>query len=60
MLDVLPSDVQNTLLNIARRQPRVIVDIARPGTFEAFEDHLRSRPPGWYDLVHFDLHGKVE
>ena len=35
------------------------VEIVRPGTFSAFEKHLKSKDPGYYDLVHFDLHGRV-
>lgn len=32
-------------------------DIICPGTFEAFETHLQNKPKGYYNLVHFDLHG---
>jgi hypothetical protein len=33
------------------------MEIVRPGTFAAFRDHLNSREPGYFDIVHFDLHG---
>jgi hypothetical protein len=36
---------------------RVRVELVRPGIFEAFEKHIDSRPPGFFDIVHFDLHG---
>ena len=36
---------------------KATVEIVRPGTFKALEKHLTGRPQGFYDLVHFDLHG---
>jgi|SRR5690242_4945449 len=36
---------------------RIVVDIARPGTKEAFLEHLSSKD---YHVVHFDMHGEVE
>ncbi|MEV0900814.1 CHAT domain-containing protein [Actinoplanes sp. NPDC049802] len=39
----------------------VTVDLVRPGTWEAMRDTLRAaardRGQGWYQVVHFDLHG---
>lgn len=39
----------------------VTVDLVRPGTWEALREHLRSATKrhgsGWYQIVHFDLHG---
>jgi tetratricopeptide (TPR) repeat protein len=41
----------------------VTVDLVRPGTWEALRDHLRETrarkegASGWYQVVHFDLHG---
>ena len=35
----------------------VSVEIVRPGSLAAFEDHLESKPRRSYDLAHFDLHG---
>ncbi|KAK0725287.1 hypothetical protein B0H67DRAFT_550890 [Lasiosphaeris hirsuta] len=35
------------------------VEIVRPGTFDGFEDHLGSRPKGFFDIVHFDMHGEA-
>jgi hypothetical protein len=42
----------------------VTVDLVRPGTWEALIAHLRAvtdaRGSGWYQVVHFDLHGAFE
>lgn len=38
----------------------VAVHILRPGTFRALEARLRSKGPGYYHVVHFDLHGIVD
>ncbi len=35
-------------------------DILRPPTWKAFEELLMSRPVGYYDVVHFDMHGHVD
>ena len=39
----------------------VRVDLVRPGTWEALRQHLRAATEqhgsGWYQVVHFDLHG---
>ncbi|KAI0893194.1 hypothetical protein F4806DRAFT_213018 [Annulohypoxylon nitens] len=52
------------LLNIARRTkkrgitPKLHIDVVRPGTVEELDEYLK---PGCepYDVVHFDLHGKI-
>ncbi|OJJ08814.1 hypothetical protein ASPVEDRAFT_34944 [Aspergillus versicolor CBS 583.65] len=40
------------------------VEIARPGTFGSFKEHLRrakeTHGPGYFQIVHFDLHGAVK
>ena len=41
----------------ARSGRRVTVDIVRPGTLKAFEEHLAKQSPGYFDIVHFDVHG---
>ena len=33
------------------------LDIVRPGTFKAFESHIRRHSYGHFDVVHLDLHG---
>jgi len=33
------------------------IDVVRPGTFSAFKEQLLAHCVGYYDLVHFDLHG---
>ncbi|KAF3906108.1 hypothetical protein ABW21_db0209389 [Orbilia brochopaga] len=42
---------------IASRQ--IQMDFVRPGTWEALQSALNSKPTGYYHLVHFDVHGKV-
>ncbi len=41
----------------------VQVDILRPGTFQALENHLRATTArhgeGYYHVIHFDVHGAV-
>jgi len=43
---------------------QVNLEIVRPGTWPALVDHLESsrvlNGRGYYDLVHFDMHGSVE
>lgn len=45
------------------------IEIARPGTWSAFAEHLRLRTDQWhenggqgpwFDLVHFDVHGSIQ
>jgi hypothetical protein len=42
----------------------VTVDLVRPGTWEALTGHLRAATEahgsGWYQVIHFDLHGAFE
>jgi tetratricopeptide (TPR) repeat protein len=39
----------------------VTLDLVRPGTWDALRDHLaaatREHGSGWYQVIHFDLHG---
>lgn len=35
----------------------VSMEIVRPATWEAFRNHLGSHPPGYFNIVHFDMHG---
>jgi len=41
----------------------VQIDILRPGTYKALENHLRQisaqQQEGYYQVIHFDLHGSV-
>ena len=39
---------------------RLEIEVARPGTWSAFKEHLLGKPPGYFQLVHFDLHARVE
>lgn len=38
---------------------RVQIDILRPGTYKALDNHLRSNHVGHYHGIHLDLHGKI-
>ena len=48
---------------LRRARLPVEVDLLRPGTWEALKAHLRAATEehgsGWYQVVHFDLHGLV-
>jgi hypothetical protein len=52
--------VSSTIIHVAElAKGRAQVEIVRPGTFEAFVQHLDSRPKGYFDIVHFDMHGNA-
>lgn len=52
--------VSSTIIHIAElAKGRARVEIVRPGTFEAFVQHLDSCPKGYFDIVHFDMHGNA-
>lgn len=67
--DVSPSIATKTLLRLRDElnghagRNKLNVEIVRPGTFEAFKEHLQrteeTRGPGYFHLVHFDTHGTV-
>lgn len=69
MQDALPDSVLNALLRVqaelkTRAYPFLLnVEVVRPGTFAALEEHLKTSThrhgPGYFDLVHFDMHGIV-
>jgi hypothetical protein len=42
----------------ARHQ--INLEIVRPGTFAALEAHLKLKGKGYFDIIHFDLHGRVD
>eukprot|EP01098_Paradermamoeba_levis_P002374 TRINITY_DN12777_c0_g1_i1.p1 TRINITY_DN12777_c0_g1~~TRINITY_DN12777_c0_g1_i1.p1 ORF type:complete len:281 (-),score=-11.98 TRINITY_DN12777_c0_g1_i1:5-847(-) len=44
---------------IESAQLRVDAHILRPGTYQAFVEHLDTKPAGFYHLVHFDTHGAL-
>jgi hypothetical protein len=67
--DVDPSIASDVLASVqshlrAVKSPvELNVEIVRPGTFKAFEKHLErsslTHGPGFFHIVHFDMHGKV-
>ncbi len=50
-------------VNAARRSVKINLEIVRPGTLDSLEQHLaraeNRHHPGYFHLVHFDLHGSV-
>jgi CHAT domain/NACHT domain len=67
--DVSPSLASSVLMEMRQRLQsagcslHLSVEIVRPGTITAFEEHLRRSEeihgPDHFQIVHFDLHGKV-
>jgi hypothetical protein len=47
---------------ISEKNPIVkpTLTILRPPTWLAFREQLREHDPGYYDLVHLDMHGKIQ
>ncbi len=39
---------------------RVNIELLRPGTYKALENHLEKRGSGYYHIVHFDVHGGLK
>ncbi|ETN44505.1 uncharacterized protein HMPREF1541_10175 [Cyphellophora europaea CBS 101466] len=52
-------EVVQNILERTKAPYRLNLEIVRPGTFSAFERHVKSRQVGFFHLVHFDLHGKI-
>ncbi|MCG5445689.1 CHAT domain-containing protein, partial [Micromonospora sp. NIE79] len=62
--DVGYRTISRPLLEGLRRADRpVMVDLVRPGTWPALEQHLRAATKlhgsGYYQVIHFDVHGAV-
>ncbi|TFA99949.1 hypothetical protein CCMA1212_008371 [Trichoderma ghanense] len=62
---LLSKAVVQTISAMQDDSVQVELQMVRPGTFKAFKDHLtRVRDaigrPGYFDLVHLDMHGRVE
>jgi hypothetical protein len=47
-----------TIASVSRFRT-VELELVRPGTFSALKDSLQSHGGGYYDLVHFDVHGDM-
>ncbi|XXH02803.1 hypothetical protein Hte_009190 [Hypoxylon texense] len=64
-VDYRPNLIQGPLLKIARKAkqrgiaPKVHIDVVRPGTIEELDEYLDPKSDKSYDIVHFDLHGKI-
>jgi len=37
----------------------VKIDLLRPGTYRALAERLAKRPKGYYQMIHFDVHGAL-
>lgn len=48
----------STIASVSRFRA-VEFELVRPGTFSALRDAVQSRGSGYYDLIHFDVHGDV-
>lgn len=50
-------------LNTRQGSPRINLERVRSGTYQALQTHLekttREKGPGYFHMVHFDLHGRV-
>ncbi|KAK6340521.1 hypothetical protein TWF696_008847 [Orbilia brochopaga] len=55
---IIARTVHNALSSLIKSR-HIQMDFVRPGTWEALQYTLNSKPPGYYHLVHFDVHGKV-
>lgn len=40
-------------------KPKICLDFVRPGTWKNFQDTLKRHEVGYYDAVHFDMHGSI-
>ncbi|KAI1779076.1 hypothetical protein F4818DRAFT_403277 [Hypoxylon cercidicola] len=64
-VDYRPNLIQGPLLQIARKAkqrgiaPKVHIDVVRPGTIEELDEYLNPKSSKSYDIVHFDMHGKI-
>jgi hypothetical protein len=41
------------------KRTEISLDFVRPGTWTKFQSVLKDRGEGYYDLVHFDMHGTI-
>jgi hypothetical protein len=59
--DIDPRLVSRLIVDVTEKYGNPAnVQIVRPGTFEAFHTHLWTYPPGYFDIVHFDMHGVTD
>ncbi|KAF4630204.1 hypothetical protein G7Y89_g7934 [Cudoniella acicularis] len=57
--DIAYHNVAIPIVDAVGRHSFVNVYLSRPGTFQAFQEHLEWMPEGFYDIIHFDLHGTL-
>ena len=58
--DIAYHNVAKPIIDAVGRAPFLNIYLSRPGTFGAFQEHMESKPESFYDIVHFDLHGKLQ
>jgi NB-ARC domain len=63
--EVSPTLASQILLEIGsevskiREDLHIQIEIVRPGTLQVLEKYLLAHPPGYFQLAHFDTHGRV-
>jgi hypothetical protein len=55
----LSRPVVDSLRQVDDSQLRVQIDLLRPGTYRALAEHLAKQPNGYYQIIHFDVHGAL-
>jgi hypothetical protein len=58
--DIAYHNVAKPIVDAVGTAPFLNIYLSRPGTFGAFQEHIESKPAGFYDIIHFDLHGKLQ
>ena len=61
--DPAPSLIYEPLLAVIEKLKKdfhIQLEVCRPGTWPALEILLEERGVGFYDMVHFDMHGGIE
>jgi hypothetical protein len=58
--DVGYRTISAPLMQSIKNAPRPVrVDVVRPGSLRALNQHLQAMKPGYYHVLHFDGHGEV-
>ncbi|KAK6525841.1 hypothetical protein TWF281_010885 [Arthrobotrys megalospora] len=53
------SQIVHSIVSPLINHNQVEMNFVRPGTWKALNSHLDMKPPGYYQMVHLDVHGKV-
>ena len=49
--------ITRSICDTVNKTPGATLDIVRPGTYQALIDRLCTYDPGYFDVLHLDLHG---